>query len=95
MNYLLQGGSWFEADQMHWRKVLAEALADLPQATGEQRRALLQRKAYAEEQLGIRRADSAAVKTAEPAKAAEPAKKASNKALGAFAALADDSEEEE
>jgi hypothetical protein len=84
MLYLLNGGSWFEADQMHWRSVLADALDQMPHVGAKRRRELLELKCYAEQQLGIKSEDAAP----------KPAEKAPNKALGSFAALADDSDDE-
>lgn len=99
MNYLLNGGSWFEADQMYWRQVLGStetALAGAPSAS--RRKALLQTKAAAFKQLGI----SAPAPTPTPGKggqtlptASAAVTKAVTGAKNVFSALADSSEDDE
>jgi hypothetical protein len=94
MNYLLNGGSWFEADQMYWRQVLGNTTAALARGpSAARRKALLQTKAEAEKQLCIPPA-------AAPAKGGQtlptaPKAPAVAGPKNAFSALAEESEEDD
>lgn len=96
MKYLLDGGSWFEADQMHWRLILqdtSEALERCPKtgkAAAAKRHNLMERKMQAEKELGIKRSVAPVAAAAAPAP-----KKPTNDVRNVFAALAESEEEEE
>jgi len=100
--HLLNGGSWFEADQMHWRLLRDQALAELGPLLGKkptashvekakQLLALLQESA---KQLIADNNTAAVTKKAETLVTAWSKPKVLTRTTNAFGALVEDSDEE-
>lgn len=100
--YLLSGGSWFEADQMHWRLVRDQAFVELktlltkePTASHVERsKELMANLQYASKQLVADEVTALQVKKADILVTAWSKPKVSTTTTNVFNALVDDSDEE-